>query len=397
MRLCVVESHPIQYRAPLYRMLNAEKSIEVTVLYLSDHSIRGGRDPGFDVDVKWDVPLLEGYESKFLQNEGGGSDVGGFRSYRCSGIGRQFDAIEPDVILVPGHGFQIYWQAVFAAHSRKIPVIIRPESLDGAQPTRSWWKTLVRRISLRQFYRRVSAFCATGHFSRLDALMFGFSEEKIFFAPYCIDTGLFKIGLENMRSQRSEIRSDLGMQEEDIGIVFMGKFIDWKNPKLILDALALLPDRIRERCFPIFVGSGPDLLVVQQRCENEFGSKRYCCPGFVNQSELTRYYVAGDIFVLPSKRGHESWGLVVNEAMTCKLPVIVSDGVGCRVDLVRPGENGYHFQDGHPEELAEGLHDLSENTNTRNTMGERSEEIIQDYGLQQAFEGIRTAIDVVIR
>ena len=62
----MLNSHPIQYFAPLYAYLNAAPDLEVTALYLSDFSIRGGRDVGFGQDVKWDLDLLAGYRSVFL-------------------------------------------------------------------------------------------------------------------------------------------------------------------------------------------------------------------------------------------------------------------------------------------------------------------------------------------
>src|SRR5690606_29797429 len=55
--------------------------------------------------------------------------------------------------------------------------------------------------------------------------------------------------------------------------------------------------------------------------------------GFRNQSELPSCYAAADCLVLPSD-GRETWGLVVNEAMACGLPAIVSDAVGCADDLI---------------------------------------------------------------
>src|SRR5579863_6352240 len=65
-RIAVLNSHPIQYFAPLYAYLNATPDLEVTTLYLSDFSIRGGRDAGFAQNVKWDLDLLAGYPSVFL-------------------------------------------------------------------------------------------------------------------------------------------------------------------------------------------------------------------------------------------------------------------------------------------------------------------------------------------
>lgn len=67
-RIAVLNSHPIQYFAPLYAYLSASSDIEVTALYLSDCSIRGAQDHGFGRVVKWDIDLLAGYDHRFVKN-----------------------------------------------------------------------------------------------------------------------------------------------------------------------------------------------------------------------------------------------------------------------------------------------------------------------------------------
>ncbi len=66
MRVAYLVSHPIQYQAPLLRRISQEPGIELTVLFGSDYSVRGYRDKGFQAEIKWDVPLLEGYRYEFL-------------------------------------------------------------------------------------------------------------------------------------------------------------------------------------------------------------------------------------------------------------------------------------------------------------------------------------------
>jgi len=391
MNLIVIHTHPVQYQVPLYRMLHAREGLRVTALFFSDHSVKGGQDKGFGQSVQWDVPLLEGYEHRFERNEGPGNPDLSFRSYRCSRFREIFGELKADAILLPGHGFQIYWQAVFAARALGIPVLVRPESLDGAQPRRSPWKAILRQVLLKQFYGRVDAFCATGHFSRQDAERFGFESAAIFDAPYCIDTDLFEARFAEARPEREAVRAELGVGAEQLVAIFMAKFIDWKNPSLILDALETLPEDERARIFPLLVGSGPDLERVRARATALTG-KSTGCPGFVNQSELARYYAAADCAVLPSKRGHESWGLVVNEAMTCGLPVVVSDGVGSRVDLVTPGETGEIFEDGDARRLGEILGAWSRDRESLQRMGERAKERIQAYSSHRAAEGIAAAL-----
>src|ERR1700712_610659 len=65
-RIAYLVSHPIQYQAPLLRRIAQEPDIDLTVFFGSDFSTRGYQDEGFGVDVKWDVPLLDGYRYEFL-------------------------------------------------------------------------------------------------------------------------------------------------------------------------------------------------------------------------------------------------------------------------------------------------------------------------------------------
>ncbi|MGA0334066.1 MAG: glycosyltransferase family 4 protein [Kiritimatiellia bacterium] len=361
----------------------------MTALFFSDHSVKGGTDRGFGQQVKWDVPMLEGYDHRFLDNEGPGNPAVGFNTYRFSGFRNVLKELKPDAVVLPGYGFRIYWQAALAAKRLKIPLAVRPECVDGAQPKRPRWKAWLRDLLLRfGFFRNVDLFLATGHFSREEGKRFGFRGERLGEALYCIDTELFEQRWAEWRGRREEARDALGMRAEDLGVVFMAKFIDWKNPALILRALETLPAGDRERIFPILVGSGPDFDQVKALAESVCGPERYACPGFVNQSELCRYYAAADVAVLPSKRGHESWGLVVNEAMTCGLPVAVSDGVGCRVDLVEGKDTGAVFKDEDAEQLGQFFSNWLQHPETIKTQGANAQELIQKYSSSNAAEGI---------
>ena len=64
--LMIIETHPIQYHAPLWRYLNQALEIQVTVVYGSDFSVEGYRDKEFGISIAWDADLLEGYKSIFL-------------------------------------------------------------------------------------------------------------------------------------------------------------------------------------------------------------------------------------------------------------------------------------------------------------------------------------------
>ncbi|HEV3116334.1 MAG TPA: glycosyltransferase, partial [Gemmataceae bacterium] len=76
--------------------------------------------------------------------------------------------------------------------------------------------------------------------------------------------------------------------------------------------------------------------------------------GFMNQTEISRAYVAADCLVLASDHG-ETWGLVVNEALASGLPCVVSSACGCAEDMVPPTEETRTYPTGNVEKLASVL------------------------------------------
>src|SRR5215831_7429662 len=79
-RVAFINTHPIQYFAPLYADLNRAEDLFVTALYLSDYSVRGAPDHGFGHFVKWDVDLLAGYDVRFVRGAERRGEPAGFFS-----------------------------------------------------------------------------------------------------------------------------------------------------------------------------------------------------------------------------------------------------------------------------------------------------------------------------
>src|SRR5947209_513829 len=127
-RLAYLVSHPIQYQAPLLRRIAQEPDIGLTVLFGSDHSVRGYKDEGFGVDVKWDVPLLEGYRSVFLPKIRDTKTVG-----PLSPVSRGIVAhLRPgpnspgyDALWVHGYASANAIHGILAAKALGIPVLLR--------------------------------------------------------------------------------------------------------------------------------------------------------------------------------------------------------------------------------------------------------------------------------
>jgi hypothetical protein len=104
-RVAVLNSHPIQYFAPLYSYLNAAPDLDVTALYLSDVSIRGGRDIEFGQDVKWDLNLLAGYRSVFLGDAARTREPRGFWSLIAPQVWNEVRSGRYDAVWLHGHNY----------------------------------------------------------------------------------------------------------------------------------------------------------------------------------------------------------------------------------------------------------------------------------------------------
>jgi glycosyltransferase involved in cell wall biosynthesis len=114
--------------------------------------------------------------------------------------------------------------------------------------------------------------------------------------------------------------------------------------------------------------------------------------GFVNQSELGKYYIAADVFVFPSL--YETWGLVLNEAMQFGLPAVVSSGVGSDPDLVIEGRTGYGFAPGDSAALAGHLGRLVSDPALRAELGRNARAHAAGYTVAASVRGIRQALGI---
>jgi glycosyltransferase involved in cell wall biosynthesis len=138
------------------------------------------------------------------------------------------------------------------------------------------------------------------------------------------------------------------------------------------------------------IGEGRDRATLEDRVRSR-GIRWTVFTGFKNQSELPACYTCLDIFVLPSET--ETWGLVLNEAMTFGLPVIATDMVGASADLIEQGCNGYVYRAGNVDGLTEALRRLVTSPDRRCQFGRRSSEIVQRYSYDACVRGILEALE----
>lgn len=323
--LLILESHPIQYRVPVYQCMERLRAGACKVIFGTDGAARGQRDPGFGREVKWDVPLLTGYAHHVLHNQRGDSIA-----HRTSLHGRGvFDLLRherPAALLLNGLVYQLDFAAYFAALRLGIPVWLRSETQDAAFE-RPPWKTALRRVCYHALYRPLQRAFFIGELNRRHLLRHGVRPERLRPARYCVADPLRDISAAEKADRRRAVRQRLGLRDGEVTVAFFGKLIAKKNPDLLIAAAAQMQAPLRARVRLLFVGSG------EMETELRSAGTNALFTGFINQRELADYYLAADIVVLPSRRLGETWGLVVNEALQAGCAAVVSDAVGCAEDF----------------------------------------------------------------
>lgn len=383
-RVAHLVSHPIQYFAPLYRELSRRPEIDLTVYFYSDATARAFVDAGFGRAVTWDTPLLEGYAHRFLPSAARTGISGRFLKRPNLDIVREIASGGFDVLWVHGYAHLTTWLAVAAARWRGMRVLVRDEqTLLHRRPI---GRRALKSVALRALYAQSSALYI-GEQNRRYFAHYGMPDERMFPARYCVDNAYFQRRARELAPRRTEIRARFGIESDAPVVLFAGKLIEKKQPLLLIEAFARVR---RERpCALLIAGDGP-LRGAAERLAARIGVPDVHFAGFLNQSELPEAYAAADVFVLPSKL-HETWGLVVNEAMNFGLPVVVSDKAGCAADLVRHGANGLVVPHDSAAALAGAIGTLVGAGVLRQRFGAASRAIIDRYSIGSCADGIIAA------
>jgi glycosyltransferase involved in cell wall biosynthesis len=385
LRLGVVMTHPTQYHAPWFRDLAAHPNIDLEVLYaLEPTATQQGH--GFGVPFEWDVPLLDGYRYRFLPNE---SRNPGFHFKGCDtpSIANVLEEAQHDVVLVSGWQAKTYWQAIRACRRLGRPMLVRGDShlLDKRSPR----IRLGKRLILGHLIPRFDAYLTVGLLNEEYLLHYGATRDRFFPTRHFVDNDWFALRVAEHAPIRHELRRAWGVTDSRLMFLYVGKFVDKKRP---MDAVRAMHTVANAHL--LMVGDGP------LRAECEAYALEHSLPvtfaGFLNQRELTLAYSAGDVLILPS--GHnETWGLVVNEAMACGLPAIVSDRVGCGPDLVLPGQTGRIFRASSTHALGLAMQAYVDAPSVALEDGRRAQRRVAAYSIAAATEGTYRGMEFVLR
>ncbi|WP_421999009.1 glycosyltransferase family 4 protein [Reyranella sp.] len=337
-RIGFLVSHPIQYYAPIFRELATR--CELTVFFAHRQTAEQQARAGFDVAFDWDVDILSGYDSRFLTNVARHPSTDEYAGCDTPGIAEEIAAGRFDAFVVPGWALRSYWQAQRACRRLGVPVFVRGDS--QLRTERRIALRLAKSVLFPHMLRRFDGYLYVGERHRQYLRHYGVPDGRMYFSPHCVDNDAFAAGAAAARAGEEG-------RPARRRILFAGKLLPRKRPADLVQAVARLQMPSLEVAF---AGSGelePALreMAAEARVPASF-------LGFVNQSGLPAVYAGADMLVLPSD-GRETWGLVVNEAMACGTPAVVSDAVGCGPDLIDEGATGATFPLGDVAALASAI------------------------------------------
>jgi glycosyltransferase involved in cell wall biosynthesis len=390
LRFAVVASHVIQYYGPMFRLLAQHPKIDLRVLFCSRDGAESYYDHQFGVRLKWDVPLLEGYDHQFLTNLAP-TQQGFFRRVN-PGLVLALLRYRPDGVWVSGWGTLSMWLAYVACWVMRIPYFVYGDTAFVMERpgVRGW----IRRTVLRALFARAGGFLLQGAMNGDVYAYYGADRRRFFLVPYAVDNERFHAESRMTTEERSAARAEYGIPPHHVVILFSGKLLPGKNPIHLLYAMERM--RNRNRVAVVFMGDGSERDRLLTYAKDRELDHVYLV-GFRNQTEMPRIYGLADIFVLPSSL--DMRGTVCNEAMACELPVIITNMVGIygEGDILRAGENGFIYDVGDIDTLAQRLDDLVEDPTVRQKMGKRGWQIIRGWSFERDVEGIVQALEHVTR
>lgn len=383
-RVGILLTHPTQYHSPWFQELARRPEVEIKVFYcFQPNAEQQGVD--FGTAFCWDTPLLEDYPSVFLKNVArtpgfhfSGCDTPEIKSIIAS---RQFDAW-----IINGWKVKSDWQAIKACWKGSIPMLIRGDSnLLDSKPVHI---RIAKRMILGRWIPRFCRYLTVGRLNEDFYEAYGADPAKFFPVRHCVDNDRFATQANAARVRNSELRSKWRIAEGATVFLFAGKFIPKKRP---MDAIRAI-ERVVAKGFNVhllMVGDG----MLRIACEEYSREKGLpiSFTGFLNQGEIAQAYACSDVLILPSAYA-ETWGLIVNEAMSCGLPAIVSDRVGCAPDLVIQGETGMVFPVANVDALSQSMKIYAEDFSLTKEHGQRARKRIESYSIGAAADNTVAAV-----
>ncbi len=333
-RIAIIVTHPIQYFAPYYRALAATPGVTLKVFFCRKWGNETYYDKDFRTEVRWDIPMLDGYESEFLEVRRE-TNSRSWWTIDNPNVGDAFERFRPQIVEITSYAYPTVWRAVRWCNRNGVPAVLYSDSNGAAK--RPLWKRAAKAIVVKQFYRHLDGALASGDNNRTYHLRYGIPQERVFERAMPIDCDRLLSSVGDPAAARREIRKHHGIPDDAFVVMFAGKLSPVKCPLHLLEAVHRCAQK-GLKVWGLFVGEGVQRPILEAYVAKH-KTTNVVLAGFINQSTIAKYYAASQVVTLMSS--YEPKGQTVPEAGTLGCPAILSDLIGCigPSDCARPGIN----------------------------------------------------------
>lgn len=296
-------------------------------------------------------------------------------------IAKYINELRPDIIILYEYSTKTSFLAMVQARRKNIPYLI---NCDGAFISANKIKKLLKGILIKNAQGLLAGSTSAKEYFEF----YGGKSQKIFFHKF---TSLYAFDIEKTIvpfEKKKEMRKQLGLLEKKTAIS-VGNFVSGKGFIELIHVWKSLD----KDCQLLIIGSGEQ--------KNEYFDLIECekidniiVKDFMPYDELKKYYMASDLFVLNTKS--DVWGLVINEAMACGLPVVTTNMCIAGRELVNDGENGYIIELGNQEEFKERIKMILGDVEKQERMGKYSLELIKNYTIENIAESHLKAFRAIL-
>jgi glycosyltransferase involved in cell wall biosynthesis len=368
-RVAFVSPEPTPYRSPLLDRVAALEEIDLTVIYAA-RTVAGRT---------WHVEPL--HRAVFLD----GLKVPGMRSLLrhdyplTPGIWRALRQARPDCVVVSGWSTFASQAALGWCRGRGVPYVLLVESHDsGPKPG---WRRRVKQSVVPPIVKAAASVLVTGSLARESVLALGAPRERVRVFANTVDVARYGERAALLRGRRARLREGLGLAEDCVSVVTVARLAPEKGIDVLLQAAR------RADMSVAIVGEGPERARLE-RLADELGV--HATFTSLPWDRVVEAYATADVFALLSRR--EPWGVVVNEAAACGLPLVLSDRVGAAGDLLLDGENGMLVPVDDVSAAAEAFRRLAADPELRRRLGARSRELAGAFGYGPSVENLVAAV-----
>jgi glycosyltransferase involved in cell wall biosynthesis len=375
-RVAYIAGEPNPSRVPHLRVLAEVPDVDLTVVYAASTVHRRTWTLGLDDAIVLQGPRLP--TTSILHHD-----------YPLTPqIWRLLDRGRYDCIVVGGWSLMATQLAIAWARVRGVPYLLISENHD--REPRPRWVRAVKSVALRHVVPQAAGHLVTGTLARQHQLAYGARLDRIVIWPNTLDVEAYMREVDELRSKRAELRASFGVHPSATLILHVGRLIPMKGVDELLEAVAAATPAVPLHL--LVVGDGPLAEPLRARAAKLGVSTTFT--GLLQGSRLTEAYAAADVFALLSRR--ETWGIVVNEAASAGLPLVLTDRVGASADLLRDDVNGLVVRSGDRDGQAAALTRLAADPQLREEFGRRSRELVAPFTYQRSVDELVALLREVV-